>query len=212
VRWQPVSPTLMGRLIEHGRERHAPPGGQLLRYASGRPITYRRYNHLWTRVGRHLPWVRTQQISMHWIRHTTLTWVERNFGYAVARAYAGHTRRAMSEADYAALITAAHRYLNAPVIMIWHNLSTHLSRKMQAFTTAHPDWLTVIQLPACAPDLNPVEGAWPVMKNGLGNLAAGTTDQLAAAMRHQLDRIQQQHSLITGFLGQTGLSLEPEPP
>jgi integrase/recombinase XerC len=27
---------------------------------------------------------------MHWIRHTTLTWVERNFGYAVAEAYAGH--------------------------------------------------------------------------------------------------------------------------
>jgi integrase/recombinase XerC len=25
------------------------------------------------------------------IRHTTLTWVEQNFGYAVARAYAGHT-------------------------------------------------------------------------------------------------------------------------
>jgi integrase/recombinase XerC len=91
VRWQPVSPTLMSRLIEHGRERHAPPGGQLLRYADGRPITYRRYDHLWTRLGRHLPWVATQQISMHWIRHTTLTWVERNFGYAVARAYAGHT-------------------------------------------------------------------------------------------------------------------------
>ena len=76
VRWQPVSPTLMGRLIEHGRERHAPPGGQLLRYADGRPITSRRYDHLWTRLGRHLPWVATQQISMHWIRHTTLTWVE----------------------------------------------------------------------------------------------------------------------------------------
>jgi integrase len=91
VRWQPVSPTLMGRLVEHGRERHAPLDGQLLRYANGRPITYRRYDHLWTRIGRRLPWVRTQQISMHWIRHTTLTWVERNFGYAVARAYAGHT-------------------------------------------------------------------------------------------------------------------------
>ena len=91
VRWQPVSPTLMGRLVEHGQERHAPPGGQLLRYADGRPITHRRYDHLWTRIGSQLPWVRTQQISMHWIRHTTLTWVERNFGYAVARAYAGHT-------------------------------------------------------------------------------------------------------------------------
>ena len=26
----------------------------------------------------------------------------------------------------------------------------------------------MIQLPAYAPDLNPVEGAWPVMKNSLG--------------------------------------------
>ena len=122
------------------------------------------------------------------------------------------TRRAMSEADYAALITAAHRYLNAPVIVIWDNLNTHLSRKMQAFTTAPPDWLTVIQLPAYAPDLNPVEGAWSVMKNGLGNLAAGTTDQLAAAMRRQLDRIQRRPALINGFLGQTGLILEAAPP
>jgi site-specific recombinase XerD len=91
VRWQPVSPTLMARLVRHGQDRHAPEGGQLLRYADGRPITSRRYDHLWTRLGRHLPWVRTQQVSTHWIRHTTLTWVERNFGYAVARAYAGHT-------------------------------------------------------------------------------------------------------------------------
>ena len=69
VRWQPVSPTLMGRLIEHGQDRHAPPDGQLLRYADGRPITSRRYDHLWTRIGRHLPWVATQGISSHWIRH-----------------------------------------------------------------------------------------------------------------------------------------------
>jgi site-specific recombinase XerD len=91
VRWQPVSPTLMARLVQHGQERHAPQDGQLFRYAAGQPITSRRYDHLWTRIGRALPGVRTQQISMHWIRHTTLTWVERNFGYAVARAYAGHT-------------------------------------------------------------------------------------------------------------------------
>jgi len=77
VRWQPVSGTLMAALVRHGQERHAPPGGQLLRYADGRPITTRRYDHLWVRIGRHLPWVRTQQISTHWLRHTTLTWVER---------------------------------------------------------------------------------------------------------------------------------------
>jgi site-specific recombinase XerD len=90
-RWQPVSPTLMAELMRHAEERHAPPDGRLLRYADGRPVTYRRYDGLWVRIGRHLPWVRTQQISTHWIRHTTLTWVERNFGFAVAHAYAGHT-------------------------------------------------------------------------------------------------------------------------
>jgi integrase len=91
VRWQPVSPTLMAHLRQHARDRHAPPGGQLLRYGNGRPITSRRYDHLWARIGRHLPWVAVQQISTHWLRHTTLTWVERSFGYGVARAYAGHT-------------------------------------------------------------------------------------------------------------------------
>ncbi len=67
---------IIGRLVEHGRERHAPVDGQLLRYADGRPITHRRHDHLWTRIGRHLPWVATQGISTHWIRHIFLTWVE----------------------------------------------------------------------------------------------------------------------------------------
>ncbi|MEV4237053.1 tyrosine-type recombinase/integrase [Nocardia sp. NPDC049737] len=89
LHWQPVSPTLMTRMIEHG-ERSPDPGQRLLRYRHGRPITRRRYDHLWDRIGRHLPWVATQQITTHWLRHTTLTWVERNFGYAIARAYAAH--------------------------------------------------------------------------------------------------------------------------
>jgi integrase/recombinase XerC len=91
VRWQPVSPTLMRTLVEHSAERGGSVGEPLLRYRSGQPITARRYDHLWQRLGRDLEWVRTQQISTHWLRHTTLTWVERNFGYAVARAYAGHS-------------------------------------------------------------------------------------------------------------------------
>jgi integrase len=65
VRWQPISPTLMTYLLEHARQRGAPREGQLLRYRSGRPITYRRYDHLWKRIGEHLPWVAAQQISTH---------------------------------------------------------------------------------------------------------------------------------------------------
>ncbi|CRK56874.1 hypothetical protein [Alloactinosynnema sp. L-07] len=91
VRWQPVSPTLMAHLLAHAKHRQAPHGGQLLRYENGRPISGRRYDYLWTRLGQHLPWVATQQVTVHWLRYTTLTWVERNFGYAIARAYAGHS-------------------------------------------------------------------------------------------------------------------------
>ncbi|NMO50144.1 site-specific integrase [Actinoplanes sp. TBRC 11911] len=91
-RWQPVSPTLMRHLLQHHAERGGGDReGRLLRYRNGRPLTYRRYDNLWVRLGQHLPWVRTQQISTHWLRHTTLTWVERRFGTAIARAYAGHT-------------------------------------------------------------------------------------------------------------------------
>jgi integrase/recombinase XerC len=91
TRWQPVSPTLMSHLIAHGETRGGLDSGQrLLRYANGRSITSRRYDYLWRRLGCHIPWVATQQVSTHWIRHTTLTWVERHFGFAVAQAYAGH--------------------------------------------------------------------------------------------------------------------------
>lgn len=91
TRWQPVSPTLMRGLLRHTEERgDNDPQRQLLRYRNGSPITARRYDYLFGRLGRHLPWVATQQVSAHWLRHTTLTWVERHFGYAVARAFAGH--------------------------------------------------------------------------------------------------------------------------
>ena len=121
-------------------------------------------------------------------------------------------RRSMSEADYAALIAAAHNQLHAPVILIWDNLNTHISAAMGRFVSSHPDWLTEVRLPAYAPDLNAAEGAWANMKNGLGNLAARDVDQLAAIIKNRLKRIQYRPALIEAFLAQTGLTLESQPP
>ncbi|WP_051029365.1 tyrosine-type recombinase/integrase [Nocardia takedensis] len=89
-RWQPVSPTLMRHLLAHAAERGSARSEQLLRYRSRRAITRRRYDYLWYRIGEDLAWVATQGVTAHWLRHTTLTWVERTFSYAVAREYAGH--------------------------------------------------------------------------------------------------------------------------
>jgi DDE superfamily endonuclease len=121
-------------------------------------------------------------------------------------------RRSMSEADYAGLIAAAHHQLHAPLIVIWDNLNTHVSAAMRTYIDAHRDWLTVIRLPAYAPELNPAEGVWAHLKNSLGNLAPATVDQLAATAKNRLKRIQYRPELLNGFLAQTGLTLEPEPP
>jgi len=92
LRWQPISPSLAASLTEHAACRGALlPTDPLLRYRDGRALTSRRYDHLWKRLGDRLPWVAAQGISTHWLRHTTLTWVERHYGYGITRAYAGHT-------------------------------------------------------------------------------------------------------------------------
>src|SRR5580692_5436198 len=100
-------------------------------------------------------------------------------------------RRSLSEADYASLITAAHHELHAPLILVWDNLNIHKSALMSAFTQAHRDWLTVARLPAYAPELNAVEGAWSTIKASLGNLGSCSTPrQLAAIVKNRLKRIQ----------------------
>ncbi|WP_433664571.1 tyrosine-type recombinase/integrase [Nocardia sp. CA-128927] len=92
MRWHPISPTLMTHLLRHVSER----GGRdtttrVLRYRKGHPLSRRRYDTLFARIRAHLPWAASLQVSAHWIRHTTVTWVEREFGLAIARAYAGHS-------------------------------------------------------------------------------------------------------------------------
>jgi transposase len=120
-------------------------------------------------------------------------------------------RRSLSEADYAALLTAAHHQLRAPLIVIWDQLNIHRTAVMREFI-ARQDWLTVKYLPGYAPGLNAAEGAWAVLKNGLGNLAVFDIDHLAAIIKTRLRSIQHRPWLFAGFLAQTGLTLDPQPP
>ena len=120
-------------------------------------------------------------------------------------------RRSFAETDYAALLDAAHQYLNAPIVLIWDNLNTHISIAMRDLIAAR-DWLHVIQLPGYAPDLNPTEGVWSHVKRGLGNLATTGVDHLAAIVRTRLKRIQYRPDLLTSFLTHTGLTLDLQPP
>jgi putative transposase len=67
-----------------------------------------------------------------------------------------HRHKGFTETDYARLLDAAHQQLHGPIVLVWDNLPTHVSRAMRQLISAR-SWLTVHQLPAYAPELNPVE-------------------------------------------------------
>ena len=90
-------------------------------------------------------------------------------------------------------------------MLIWDGLSTHKTPAIRAAITARA-WLRVYQLPAYAPELNPVEKVWSTMKASLANLAVRTANELSAAVKNRLKRMQYRTRLIDGYLTGTGLS------
>ena len=77
-------------------------------------------------------------------------------------------RKSFGWRDYRDLLMAAHLQLGGPIVVIWDNLNTHLTKGMREFIGTH-NWLTVYQLPAYSPDLNPVEGIWSLLRRNLAN-------------------------------------------
>ena len=114
----------------------------------------------------------------------------------------------MAWTDYRDLLLAAHQQLGAPIVLVWDNLSTHKMPPMREFIDEHTDWLTVVYLPAYAPQLNPAEGIWSMLKASLVNFAARNPDHLTSAVKRRLKMIQYQSRLVDGCLTQTHLTMD----
>jgi hypothetical protein len=117
-------------------------------------------------------------------------------------------RKGLTEADYAALLDAAHRQLGGPIVLVWDNLNTHVSATMAGIIAARP-WLTVFRLPPYAHELNPVEPVWSHLKRSLANLTKHNITELTALVKTRLRRMQFRPTLLAGFLASTGLDLSP---
>src|SRR4051794_15230189 len=124
--------------------------------------------------------------------------------YRTHRGRRGGGRKGFTEADYAALLDAAHQQLGGPIVLVWDNLSTHTSKAMAELIAARP-WLTVFRLPPYAHELNPVESAWSHLKRSLANLTKHTITELTALVKTRLKRMQYRPALLAGFLVSTGL-------
>jgi hypothetical protein len=116
-------------------------------------------------------------------------------------------RRSLGETDYIRLLDGAHHMLRAPLIVVWDRLNTHISKAMKALVMERK-WLTVVLLPGYAPELNPVEGLWAHIKRSLANFAARTLHERERLLRKRLKALQYRHSILSGFLTETGLALD----
>ncbi|PBD02403.1 putative transposase [Streptomyces sp. Ag82_O1-15] len=127
------------------------------------------------------------------------------------RKHKGKGRDTFAWSDYRDLVVRAHIQLQAPIVLIWDNLNTHRASGMRDYAAAH-DWLTILQLPSYAPDLNPVEGVWSLLRRGpLANTAFTDDEHLERTLRRGLRHIQLRPDLIDGCLAGTGLTLTHQP-
>ena len=121
-------------------------------------------------------------------------------------------RAAFTLGEYKSMLQGAHQQLpGGKIVLVWDNLNIHHSRSMRAFIDAHADWLTVFYLPANAPEHNPAESGWPLLKPSMANFLATDLDDLTSMIKHRLKLIQHQRDVIDGCLGNTGLTLNPTP-
>lgn len=89
----------------------------------------------------------------------------------------------------------------------WDNLNVHKDRRLREFIDTH-DWITCYFLPPYAPDLNPVEGIWSLLRrNSQVNTAFTDSGHLISTLRHGLRQIRYRSNLINGCLAETGLTL-----
>ncbi|MEU6512228.1 transposase [Streptomyces sp. NPDC046942] len=88
-------------------------------------------------------------------------------------------------------------------------MRTHWMPGLRTYAAEH-DWLTLVALPTYAPELNPIEGIWSLIKRGpRANLAVTDLDDLLSAVRFALKRILYRPELVDDCLAETGLIINP---
>jgi transposase len=77
--------------------------------------------------------------------------------------YKAHAGR-FNSASYATFLLDVLSQTSQPVVVIQDGARYHTSKAMHAFFETHADRLTIAQLPAYAPDFNPIEHLWKKVK------------------------------------------------
>lgn len=119
--------------------------------------------------------------------------------------------KAFSWRQYRDLIAMTHLQLGTPVVWCWDNLNVHLVPQLADFAEEHKDCLQIFQMPSYAPELNPAEGVWSLLKRHLADFAAADLAHLTRVIKRKLKKIQYRPHLVDGCLPPTGLTMDHKP-
>lgn len=98
------------------------------------------------------------------------------------------------------------RQTRGAVTLLWDNLPSHRSRRTLTVLATQKRWLTAERFPAYAPELNPVEALWSVLKRtDLGNAAPEGLPDLDRRIRRGVRRLRRRTDVLTGCLRASGL-------
>jgi hypothetical protein len=88
-------------------------------------------------------------------------------------------------------------------VLVWDNLDVHKAAGLREFPEVR-DWLTIHYPPPYAPDLNPVEGIWSLLRRGwLSDIAFTNPEHLIQHIRRGLRHIRYRSDLMDGRLSST---------
>jgi hypothetical protein len=79
---------------------------------------------------------------------------------------------------------------------------------MSQYLRQQHNWLSVVQLPAYAPEMNPVEALWAnILGQELANRSVVDLGEMVAGVRSGFSRIHSGKWLLHSFLNYAGLSI-----
>jgi transposase len=100
-------------------------------------------------------------------------------------------------------------HIPGPILFVWDGLPAHRCQAIKDFlSTPAAKRLTLLQLPAYAPDLNPQEGIWSYLKYvELANVCCHDLAELRLELRRAIQRVRSRLEVIIGCLTHVHCSL-----
>jgi transposase len=101
-----------------------------------------------------------------------------------------------------------HRHIRGKVLVLWDGAPIHRSNVIKQYLAAGAaKWLQLERLPAYAPELNPDEGVWHLLKGvELRNLPCHDLQELGRELRKAKERLRHKTEALRACYRHTGLS------